>query len=74
MIAAVTKAAMLDMDIAVSVYGETLIQQISDREERVHAAIGEFDASINCMLGKFAKMTWRPRRQLGRARNAGRPL
>ena len=57
MIAAVTKAAMLDMDIAVSVYGETLIQQITDREERVHAAIGEFDASIGCMLGKFAKMT-----------------
>ncbi len=57
MIAAVTKAAMLDMDIAVSVYGETLIQQISDRQDRVQAAIGEFDASINCMLGKFAKMT-----------------
>ncbi len=57
MIAAVTKAAMLDMDIAVSVYGETLIQQITDREERVHAAIGEFDASIGCMLGKFATMT-----------------
>ncbi len=57
MIAAVTKAAMLDMDIAVSVYGETLIQQISDREERVHAAIDEFDGSINCMLGKLDRMT-----------------
>ncbi|PKR89729.1 chemotaxis protein [Pleomorphomonas diazotrophica] len=57
MIAAITKAAMLDMDIAVSVYGETLIQQISDRQDRVQAAIAEFDTSINSMLGKFARMT-----------------
>ncbi|MBS1165732.1 MAG: hemAT [Proteobacteria bacterium] len=57
MIGAVTKAAMLDMDIAVSVYGETLIQQISDRQDRVQAAIGEFDSQINDMLGKLGKMT-----------------
>ncbi len=57
MIAAVTKAVLLDMDIAVSVYGETLIQQISERQDRVQTAIGEFDKQIGCMLGKFAKMT-----------------
>ncbi|WP_311134075.1 globin-coupled sensor protein [Pleomorphomonas sp. JP5] len=57
MIAAVTKAALLDMDIAVSVYGETLIHQISEREERVRVAIGEFDDTINCMLGKLDRMT-----------------
>ena len=45
------------MDIAVSVYGETLIEQISDRQNRVQAAIGEFDSRINSLLGKFAKMT-----------------
>ncbi|WP_026791615.1 globin-coupled sensor protein [Pleomorphomonas oryzae] len=57
MIGAVTKAILLDMDIAVSVYGETLIEQISNRQDRVQAAIGDFDASINAMLGKLAKMT-----------------
>ncbi|MBS1182842.1 MAG: hemAT [Proteobacteria bacterium] len=57
MIGAVTKAALLDMDIAVSVYGETLMQKISDRQDHVQAAIGEFDGSITSMLGKLAKMT-----------------
>ncbi|WP_370677831.1 protoglobin domain-containing protein [Pleomorphomonas sp. PLEO] len=57
MISAVTKAVMLDMDIAVSVYGETLIQQITDRQQRVQEAIGDFDSQINCLLGKLGKMT-----------------
>ncbi len=57
MISAVTKAVLLDMDIAVSVYGETLIQQISDRQARVQTAIGEFDSQINSLLGKLGKMT-----------------
>ncbi|SCM71388.1 Methyl-accepting chemotaxis sensory transducer [uncultured Pleomorphomonas sp.] len=57
MIATVTKAVLLDMDIAVSVYGETLIQQIRDRQDRVQAAISDFDASINAMLGTLGRMT-----------------
>lgn len=57
MISAVTKAVLLDMDIAVSVYGNTLMQQISDRQDRVQTAIGEFDGQINAMLGKLGNMT-----------------
>ena len=57
MIGAVTKVVLLDMDIAVSVYGETLVQQISDRQTRVLTAIGDFESQITCMLGKLATMT-----------------
>ena len=57
MVSAVTKAVLLDMDIAVSVYGETLIEQITERQNRTQVAIGEFDSQINSLLGKFGKMT-----------------
>jgi len=57
MISAVSKAIMLDMDIAVSVYGETLMNRITERQDRVQVAISDFEAQISCMLGKLGKMT-----------------
>lgn len=57
LISAVSKAIMLDMDIAVSVYGETLMNRITERQDLVQAAIKDFDGTITCMLAKLGKMT-----------------
>jgi methyl-accepting chemotaxis protein len=53
MIGAVNSAILLDMDIAVSVYGEMLMKQITDKQDKVEAAIASFDGSVVQLLDRL---------------------
>jgi methyl-accepting chemotaxis protein len=53
-IKAVTRAILLDMDVAVSVYSDTLMTQALDRNERTEAAIRCFDAKVEGLLANLA--------------------
>jgi methyl-accepting chemotaxis protein len=50
---AINSAVMLDMDIAISVYQEALLEERMQRQAKVDAAIGEFSAEINKTLAGF---------------------
>lgn len=49
-LAAVTGAVMLDMDLAISVYQDALLEQRAQQQNRVATAIAELDGSINAVL------------------------
>ncbi len=53
LIAAVNSAILLDMDIAVSVYGETLMKQIVEKQQKVESAIASFDGSVAQLLDRL---------------------
>ncbi|NWH09431.1 MAG: globin-coupled sensor protein [Alphaproteobacteria bacterium] len=54
-LAAVNKAILLDMEIAVSVYQETMIAERMQRQKRVDAAVGAFDAAASAAIGSVGK-------------------
>ena len=47
---AVTKAVLLDLDIAVSLYHEALVERAKQRDAAVRAAVNDFDATMRSML------------------------
>src|SRR4029453_16977921 len=51
LLTAVNCAVMLDMEIAISVYQEAMLAEREKRQEKVHAAIQDFDARIRSVLG-----------------------
>ncbi|WP_175577763.1 globin-coupled sensor protein [Mongoliimonas terrestris] len=57
--AAVTRALMLDMDIAISVYQDALITQVRNRQVRVDAAVKTFNASAHAMAASLGEASRR---------------
>ena len=52
-LAAITAAVMLDMDIAISVYQEAMLEERQRRQVKVDSAIKSFDAEIKLVLDGF---------------------
>ncbi|MER2605418.1 MAG: globin-coupled sensor protein [Siculibacillus sp.] len=63
-LAAVNKAVMLDMDFAISVYQEVLLEERSRQAAHLEAQIGEFRGASSALLGEVDGHT---RRMLGTA-------
>ena len=49
-LAAVNSAVMLDMDIAISVYQEAMLEQRAEQQHKIAAAIADFDSRIKTVL------------------------
>jgi methyl-accepting chemotaxis protein len=49
-LSAVNCAVMLDMDLAISVYQEAMLEQRAHQQNRIAAAIADFDGRINTVL------------------------
>lgn len=54
LIGLVTRIVLLDMDIAVSTYGEAMVEQAEQREQRVRDAVQGFEAQLRTALGGLA--------------------
>ncbi len=50
MLVAVDSAVMLDMDIAISVYQDAMLAERQARQDRLHAAIEDFDGRMKTLL------------------------
>ncbi|WP_237153624.1 globin-coupled sensor protein [Oryzibacter oryziterrae] len=57
LISAVTRALLLDMDIAVSVYSETLVKQICDRQNLVKVSVDDFNGKIVTLLDELSQVS-----------------
>lgn len=53
-ISALNAAALLDMELAISVYQEAMMAERAERQRKLEAAIAEFDAAVGGVIGSVA--------------------
>ncbi|MDJ0931477.1 globin-coupled sensor protein [Breoghania sp.] len=59
MIAAINKIVMLDMDMALSTYHDTMIEEAKERRESIQAAVREFDGVVELATNSLAEASQR---------------
>jgi methyl-accepting chemotaxis protein len=53
LIGAVTRTVMLDLDLAISVYHDTMVKNMAERQTRIEDAVRSFDGVMKGMLSKL---------------------
>ncbi|GLS76573.1 globin-coupled sensor protein [Oharaeibacter diazotrophicus] len=51
LVRAVQTAVMVDLDVSISVYGDTYVERLRERQERTQEAITDFDGVVKGLLG-----------------------